>query len=217
MVNLDSRFGLPKCNWWPSRWQIWLVNTHPVNIQVAVYASVESVLLASTSLHSLRGLSRLSEIGVVYRDGIRWEDITTQWYGKMVKSFYLLVSLEVYSYYCWLARAFLDEPMSRIHWPIVISLSLLGWRLGRMGMQPSNWSLVLTGLNGISYLIRRVGQKEEKQVQVKLLSFPYETKRQQRKRPNQKDFRFASSVRTIRIQGRKDATGLEDSLSSPSS
>lgn len=48
---------------------------------------------------------------------------------------------------------------------------------------------------------------------------PYETKRQQRKRPNHrmKDFRFASSVRTIRIQGRKDGTGLEDSLSSPSS
>lgn len=48
---------------------------------------------------------------------------------------------------------------------------------------------------------------------------PYETKRQQRKRPNHrmKDFRFASSVRTIRIQGHKDETGLEDSLSSPSS
>lgn len=39
---------------------------------------------------------------------------------------------------------------------------------------------------------------------------PYETKRQQRKRPNHrmKDFRFASSVRTIRIQGRDRARGL---------
>lgn len=35
--------------------------------------------------------------------------------------------------------------------------------------------------------------------------------------PRRKYFRFASSVRTIGIQGRKDGTGLEDSLSSPSS
>lgn len=38
---------------------------NPVNLKVAVYASVERVLLASTSQSSR---SRLSEIGVVYRD-----------------------------------------------------------------------------------------------------------------------------------------------------
>lgn len=54
-----------------------LNSENPVNIQVAVYASVERVLLAST-LQSSR--SRLSD---GWFTGVRWEGITTLWCGKI--------------------------------------------------------------------------------------------------------------------------------------
>ncbi|KAJ6908954.1 LOW QUALITY PROTEIN: (R)-mandelonitrile lyase-like [Populus alba x Populus x berolinensis] len=56
------------------------VEPYAANIQVAVHASVERILLASTSQHSR---SQLSAIGVVYRD--KKEGITMQWCVKKVK------------------------------------------------------------------------------------------------------------------------------------